>query len=94
MVAKMLNQLTLAIFSLISATAFAANQQDLAILAKISKPAVASPGLDFSNADLRSYKFNDTLNLKNANLSHANLQNVDLRRFQRTHKIHFASIKR
>lgn len=69
---------SLILFFCLISLAYAANPNDLAKLSKVdnSNPNI---GLDLSNADLRTYQFAGTkIDLKNANLMHANLTNVNL----------------
>jgi hypothetical protein len=80
----MFKKILISVVIVASTHTFAASQQDMAKLTKLSTT-TSIKGLDLSGADLRSYKFDpEKTNLQNANLSHANLSNVDLSKMDLT----------
>jgi len=80
---KMLFRLCLVLVStLLTSPLYAANPDDLA---KLTLQPAKQKTLDLSNADLRAYQFSsDKIDLKGANLSHANLTNVNLEKMNLT----------
>src|SRR5689334_13613863 len=75
-------KLLILFLSILSMTAYAANQNDLLKL----QNKIEQKGLDLSHADLRKYQFHpDKVDLQHANLSYADLSGVNLSKMNLSH---------